>query len=75
MYSPSVFDVARSLAQVEQPREGESEYFARAAREAARVRRARRRRPVPARSRARGMVRPALISALIAGAYGAGHAL
>jgi hypothetical protein len=70
-----VFDVVRSVAQADRPREGEYQYFARAAREAARARRAQRRHSVPARFRARGIMRPALISALIAGAYGAGHTL
>jgi hypothetical protein len=45
-----------------------------AAREAARRRRARR-NLLPARFGAHNLVRPALISALIAGAFGVGHAL
>jgi hypothetical protein len=74
MYSPSMFDAVRSLGQADQPYEGEREYFVRAAREAARGRRARR-NLLPARFGAHNLVRPALISALIAGAFGVGHAL
>jgi hypothetical protein len=74
MYSPSVFDVVNSLAQADHAYEGEREYLLRAARKA-HARRAQRRRLLPAQLRAHGIVRPALISALIAGAFGFGHAL
>jgi hypothetical protein len=75
MYSPSMFDVVDSLAQADHAYEGEGESFVRAAREAARARRAQRRHLLPARLRVHGIVRPALISALIAGAFAFGHAL
>jgi hypothetical protein len=75
MYSPSMFDVVNSLTQPDHAYEGEREYFVRAAREGARARRAQRRHLLPARLRAHGIVRPALISALVAGAFGFGHAL
>lgn len=75
MYSPSVFDVVDSFAQADHAHEGEREYLVRAARKAAHARRAQRRRLLPAQLRAHGIVRPALISALIAGAFGFGHAL
>ena len=74
MYSPSMFDAVRSLGQADQPYEGEREYFVRAACEAARARHARR-HFLPAHLRAHDLVRSALISGLIAGAFGVGHAL